>query len=787
MGDNNAVVADGTVRISAMAFAGSDVRQVVLPYTVAAIGHKAFYECNSLQFVSFSSYEAPILEEEYDSYYYESMEHIPAVGDYDFVDYYNNPIIYEGLGITPYFMWNVTSLPSNFFYGANFVDYVGHVENKITMIRPTNGKYYDSFILNQYFDLTVNGASAADDITLAAIEAIKQLPTDAKKITLAQKAIVEAARAAYDKIVSFEQRALVPGDVLAILTTAEQRIADLEFLQNSGTGTDDTVDDSKNNTFLILNIIIGIIFILVVIAFIAVLVVFILILKKGGFDLIMPEKKEKESETKKVIHPYGYEPVEQIVHKAKPVEKLKKGAFVSIEALIEKHKADGNKPSIAVIVAIALAAVVVIGGIIWAVVGGNDSFYSDYNKDGFSVRVTFDSNGGTFKGSDSSVIDLYKADNIGEDGIKLLAPDDTRRDKNNALTVTKAGYFLAGWYTERTLIDENNPELGYTYSGKWDFENDRLVINSDEDYSAEESALTLYAAWVPYYNFEIYAKDADGNMVIVANASAINLTIPEWAEGDVTLNLDNFPAREGYTLSGVYYDEAMTEKVVGTPNEAGNKNYISGQWDEASATSLTPTIKLYTTWQDGERYRIYTTDDLKKNADPNGYYEIYADLDFTGTEWPSAFSNGKFNGKIFGNNHKITGVSFESNSRSRIANGMFSALGENAYIENLKLENITHTINLMSVASGASFGLLAGTADNGATFKNVQIGGKILIGDNCASLAGGTDYVISKVIGNGTVSGVTDSITVEKVNPGNNAFGIKVEDDGTVSITTGSN
>ena len=38
-------VADGTVRVSAMAFAGSDVRTVSLPYTVAALGHEAFYDC----------------------------------------------------------------------------------------------------------------------------------------------------------------------------------------------------------------------------------------------------------------------------------------------------------------------------------------------------------------------------------------------------------------------------------------------------------------------------------------------------------------------------------------------------------------------------------------------------------------------------------------------------------------------------------------------------------------------------------------------------------------------
>ena len=781
MGDDYAVVADNTVRISAMAFAGTTVKQVVLPASVVAIGHKAFYGCDKLQLVTFSSYEAPILEEEYDSYYYESMEHIPAIGDYDFQDYYGNPIIYSGNGTVPYFMWNVTSLPGNFFYGANFVDYVGYVENKITMIRPTNGKYYDSFIFGQYFDLRIDGAAAADDITLAAIEAIKALPTNTKEITLAHKAQVQAARAAYDKIVSFEQRALVPGEVLEILTNAEQRIADLEYL---GKGeTPEAPAEDKVNPYLIANIIIGIVFCLVVIAFVIVLIIFILMIKKGGYDLIKPQEKKKKTVDP---HPYGYVPVDPVIHKAADVDKLQKPEYVAIETRIAQHKEEAaNKPKILLGLLIGLGALIIAGIVLIAVFAGKASYFDDYAKDGYTVSITFDSNGGTFKGSDSSVIDLYNPEQAGEDGIKLLAPDDTRRDKNNALTVTKAGYFLAGWYTERTLIDANNPDAGYTYSGKWDFENDRVQLDPDKTYTPEESALTLYAAWVPYYNYEIYAENENGETVLISTASAINLTIPEWAEGGVSLEMDNFPARAGYTLAEVYYLDGMT-KVEASVTEGGKK-FISGQWDEATATSLTPTIKLFTTWQEGERYRIYTTDDLRKNADAEGYYEIYADLDFSEVEWPTAFANGKFNGKIFGNGHVISGAYVESTSRSRISNGLFSSLGENAYIENLEIQNITHKIDLMSVAPGSTFGLLAGSAADTAEFNNVKVSGKLLIGDSCASLAGSSDYTINKLFVGGNSTGIDCDIVVEKANLSTKTFDIKVDDEGNVSITAQAN
>ena len=786
MGDDVAIIADDTVRISAMAFAGQDVRQVVLPYTVAAIGHKAFYGCDKLIFVSFASYNAPILEEEFDSAYYESMEHIPSIGDYDFQDYYKNPLVYTGKGVVPYFMWNVTSLPGNFFYGANFIDYVGDVKNKITMIRPSNGKCYDSFIMGQYFNLTIDGASAADDVTLAAIEAIKKLPTNTKEIKITHKSLVEAARAAYNKIVSDEQRALVPADVLAILTNAEQRIADLEYLlQDKDEGEAPVVPD-KVDAKLIITIVIGIIFILVVAAFVVVMIIFIKLIKNNPDLLKKPEVEEENVEIDPEVERARLAEIARYVEAARPtpapkMPKKEINRAPNIDKLIEKYRTEGKKIGLPVIIAIVVAAVILIAGIVWAVTKDNNSYLSQFGKDGYTVSVTFDSNGGTFKGSDSSIIDLYDPTKVGSEGIKLLAPDDAKRDKNNPLTVTKADHFLAGWYRERTPIDPDNPEAGYTYSGKWDFENDRLAIDPEKEYSAEVSALTLYAAWVPYYEYEIYTKDNNGNDILLSSVSAISLNIPEWENGDVTLNMGNFPKREGYTLDTVDYSE--NDIIV---NEVDGKITIMGKWDEATATSLTPKIKLYTTWQDGERYKIYSTEDLRKNADANGYYEIYADLDFTDVEWPGTFTNGKFNGKIFGNGHTISGISVESTSRNRINNGLFSSIDDGAYIENITFENVIHTIDLMSVAPGASFGLLAGVVSDSAEFSNVTVSGKILIGDNCESLAGSSDYTIGKLTASGDVSGISYDVIVEKKNPGTNSFNIEINGD-VISIVKGSN
>ncbi len=222
---DDVTVADDTVRISAMAFAGSDVTRVKMPYMTTAIGHKAFYACKDLAIVIFGSYNVPIFEEEFDPTYYDTLEHIPGSGDYGtYTDHLGNEVSIIGNGTVPYFMWNATGgMYSNVFYGANFVDYVGYVENKPIMVSPVNGVGYDSYICDKYFGYRIEGPAAPDKITVAAINAIKLIP---ERVSLSDKAIVEAAREAYGKIATLEQMALVSN--YNILVSAEQRIAALE-------------------------------------------------------------------------------------------------------------------------------------------------------------------------------------------------------------------------------------------------------------------------------------------------------------------------------------------------------------------------------------------------------------------------------------------------------------------------------------------------------------------------------------------------------------------------------
>ena len=156
-------VAADTIRIGSYAFTGTGVQMVTMPDTTTSIGHKAFYLCDDLHTVVFRSNHAPILEEAFDAAYYESFEHIPGTGDYgSYADYDGADMQINGMGMLPYYMWNVREgMYSNVFYGANFVDYVGYVEDKLTMVRPVNGEGYDSYIYGQYFDMAIDGVQAA--------------------------------------------------------------------------------------------------------------------------------------------------------------------------------------------------------------------------------------------------------------------------------------------------------------------------------------------------------------------------------------------------------------------------------------------------------------------------------------------------------------------------------------------------------------------------------------------------------------------------------------------------
>ena len=446
----------------------------------------------------------------------------------------------------------------------------------------------------------------------------------------------------------------------------------------------------------------------------------------------------------------------------------------------------------AVAALLLVAAVAVTGCSQWI------PMYEQMDRDGYTVSVRFDANGGNIGGGTDEVyvVDVFnlhdfKADGEGFVHIPLLPLEHESRQKGSSpLSVTKNGYYLAGWYTERSArVNENGEPLdeygqltsvsgleqGYVYSGKWDFSKDRVHVNANEEHSAETNVLTLYAAWIPYVNFEFYAVDETGESVLLDTVEKqLQMDVPEWNLETGKMNMKEFPSRDGMTFEAAFLDAAMTIPAEGTVSSS--VNYENG------TLSGDGVLRIYTTWREGTWFRISTPEQLYNNANANGCYNLEADLDFSGKLWPAVFSTGEFNGTLQGNGHTVSNVEVLQGDNSKINGGLFGTLGNTAALCDLKLENITFKIVAGSRMQAPNYGLLAGTVNQGATVTDVSLTGSITVGKDCYRP---NVYNIGLLCGTGSVTGIDMSgirVTVE--DPDNNSAQVEVNTEtGEVTLT----
>lgn len=396
--------------------------------------------------------------------------------------------------------------------------------------------------------------------------------------------------------------------------------------------------------------------------------------------------------------------------------------------------------------------------------------YEGMNEEGYTVSVRFDPCGGAFANTENvQVIDVFKLadadkDSSGNYQIPLIAPDDSRRG-DRAFGISKNGCFFAGWYREcspRTDASGNpldsygNPtsesglEQGYTYSGLWSFENDTLSV-PEGSYSSETPYITLYAAWIPYFNFEFYVRNESGSFELFETDNLISLDIPVWDLESGKINMKGFPEIDSKTFRGAYLDEAMTKPVTET---------LSGNIDYEHGVSATEKIKVYTEYADGEWYRISTAEQFVKNSKLGGCYYIEGDLDFTGLNWSSALAGGAFSGRIEGNGHKFSNITFVQADNSKVSGGIFGSLASGASIKDVVFENISYTLGAGSRMQAPVFGLLCGQLSEEATIENITLSNAsfIISGDIYPQ-----EYTLGMLVGSGDnrgtdLSGITVSL-----------------------------
>ncbi len=424
----------------------------------------------------------------------------------------------------------------------------------------------------------------------------------------------------------------------------------------------------------------------------------------------------------------------------------------------------------------------------------NSTPYDKNNAEGYNVSVRFDANGGFFTTNTSVIMDSYnisalKKNENGNVELAMLAPDNQIRGSGNFFTPAKNGYFLVGWYTERTETGKDadgNPI--YTYANKWDFERDTFEVDPGKTYTAQEPVLTLYAAWAPLFQINFHSLN-DGELIgsyTFNPTTAKDILVPQWGENGA-MEMYHFPTKAGYTFESAYYDQAATQLMEGTLAHPGSV-------DEATGTVTAPVMDVYVKLMAGEWFHIYNVEQFKQHASINGSYILHADLDFKCNSenkderesWPSKLMDGTFTGTIIGNGHKICNVELKQNNISKTNAGLFGMLSGTAKLQDVTFENVTFTIQAGTRTAGSSFGLLAGTISADALLENVQILNSVLQINAEKAYFGTPDFAVGKLCGVGYRDTMDFSgITVEVIGENSKLEIIQDENDNDIVIKFG--
>lgn len=379
----------------------------------------------------------------------------------------------------------------------------------------------------------------------------------------------------------------------------------------------------------------------------------------------------------------------------------------------------------------------------------NKTPYELNDLDNLTVSIKYDANGGLFTDNTTVITDSYNIADLapndqGQVQIALLPPDDPGRG-TDAFAPRNNGYFLAGWYSNRLETTDEAGNITYSYEDKWDFENDLLSLDPNGNYTASKPELTLYAAWVPLFEIELYALDSGEKVSTMTFDPTVTeeVLIPAWDETTGTVKMNGFPEREGYTFNGLFYDE-LGSQAVSTASVSH-----PGTVDTSTGTAADISMKLYVDYLEGDWYQIYNAEQFADNASLKGNYILHADLDFSDEIWPTNLMYGNFTGTIEGNGHTIKNIDLRQTNNSKVNAGLFGNLTEDAKLNNVIFDHASFTIEAGTRVKGTSFGLLAGTISGGAVLTDVRVANSVLkIDSGC--YFGADDYSIGLICGMGS-------------------------------------
>lgn len=225
------------------------------------------------------------------------------------------------------------------------------------------------------------------------------------------------------------------------------------------------------------------------------------------------------------------------------------------------------------------------------------------------IKVIYHLEGGIYQNCEQPVIQYY--DFSGGEGNLIV-----ELSKLSGQSIIRTGYTLEGWYTEKTGDGDN-----VTYSGKWDFENDKV----------SEDGVTLYAKWKKniLYTYEVCYRD----------------------ENDQTVHtLGSYEVSEGDTFND-YYASYFGNKRYGYTALGGLFDENDEPWD-ASFThpggEVNTAVRVFLHYIEGDYVLVDSPRKLLASKNSNIY--LTKDIDFEGDDF-SGF--GDFKGIIKGNGFAI--------------------------------------------------------------------------------------------------------------------------------------
>ena len=336
---------------------------------------------------------------------------------------------------------------------------------------------------------------------------------------------------------------------------------------------------------------------------------------------------------------------------------------------------------------------------------------SDRNFDD-KVKVIYHLEGGIYQNCEQPVIQYYDFD---EDTSNLIVDPSSLSGQ----AITRVGYTLEGWYTQKTGEGDN-----VSYEGKWDFENDKVT----------SSGITLYARWKKniIYTYEVCYRDENDQSIHSLGSYEVN-------EGD-TFN-DYYASyfgnkRYGYTVLDGLYTES---------DEPWDNSFThpGGEVDTA--------VRVFLHYIEGDFVIVDSPRKLLTNKNANLY--LTCDIDFEG----EAFSGfGDYKGIIKGNGFTIKNftLSYDNSKNGLITDADLSTEGgilcislfhslKGATVTDLNVSDFT--IDIKAGYPGTKLILIAPIAMKmeNSTLTNIAITNAIV---TCSQLPTGFDKESSLIV-----------------------------------------